>query len=164
MIDQHAAHERLLYDRFLSGPVPRQELLAPIPFSTESEGDDRFLAAHREEFAGMGVLITGSEGSWQIEALPAGWRLPDVDTVRAILDLRTAGGNFARRWAASMACHSAVRDGSYLDETTALALGEAALALPEPRCPHGRPVWWELSREDLFRAVRRIEPSGPPLP
>ncbi|MDR1900090.1 MAG: DNA mismatch repair endonuclease MutL [Treponema sp.] len=155
IIDQHAAHERILYDRFLSGPVPKQELLVPIPFETESGEEDRFLETGREDLARLGMDIVRDGEGWRIDALPAGWRLGDRETLEAILDLRTAGEHMAERWAATLSCHGAVRDGDYLDDDAAMALAEEALALPVPRCPHGRPVWTEISRESLFRAVRR---------
>jgi DNA mismatch repair protein MutL len=156
IIDQHAAHERILYDRFLSKPIRKQELLVPIPFSTESPDEDRFLATKREELEKLGILIEEAEGDlWQIKALPEGWRLSDRETVKEIRELREAGENMAERWAATLSCHAAVRDGDYLDDETALALTEAALALPVPRCPHGRPIWFEISRENIYRAVRR---------
>ncbi|MDR0553195.1 MAG: DNA mismatch repair endonuclease MutL [Treponema sp.] len=160
IIDQHAAHERILYDRFAAGDIPRQELLAPIPFSTESAEDDRFLQKQQRELARLGVLIapddSGGAGAWRIEALPSDWRLSDGDTVRELLALRDAGENIAERWAATLCCHGAVKDGDYLDSAAALSLARAALRLPVPRCPHGRPLWKELSREDLFRAVKRL--------
>ncbi|MDR2098380.1 MAG: DNA mismatch repair endonuclease MutL [Spirochaetaceae bacterium] len=156
IIDQHAAHERILYDRFLSGPVVKQELLVPITFLTESKDDDDFLASRRPELAELGIVIEGGQGSWRIEALPALWRLSDGETVNEILSLRTAGENIAERWAATLACHSAVRDGDYLDGETALALAERALALPVQRCPHGRPILTEIKQGDLLRAVHRI--------
>ncbi|GHT77188.1 DNA mismatch repair protein MutL [Spirochaetia bacterium] len=156
IIDQHAAHERILYDRFLTGPIPRQELLVPIPFTTESGDDDEFLSSRREDLAKLGILIIRERDSWHIEALPENWKLSDSETVQEILTLRTAGENIAEHWAATLSCHGAVKDGDYLDDTTALALAEAALSLPIPRCPHGRPVWSEISRETLFRAVRRV--------
>jgi DNA mismatch repair protein MutL len=155
LIDQHAAHERLLYNRFLSGPVPVQELLVPLPFETGSEDDDRFLESRREALGKLGVVLAREGGAWRVEALPEGWRLGDSETVREILGLKDAGENIAERWAATLACRSAVKDGDYLDDNAALALAEAALALPLPRCPHGRPVWVEMTREELFRAVRR---------
>ncbi|AEF84371.1 DNA mismatch repair protein [Treponema primitia ZAS-2] len=156
VIDQHAAHERILYDRFLSKPILAQELLVPIPFSTESEDDDTFLSARREELEKLGISIGNEgEGRWIIEALPAGWQLGDGETVEEILKLRTAGENIAERWAATLSCHAAVKDGDYLDDTSARELAEAALALPIHRCPHGRPIWVEISREELFRGVQR---------
>jgi DNA mismatch repair protein MutL len=155
IIDQHAAHERILYDRFLSRKVPRQELLAPIPFTTGSAEEDRFLGAHREELEKMGVEIEREGGAWHINALPVNWKLSDGETVEEILKLRTAGENIAEHWAATLACHGAIRDGDYLDDAAALALVEETLALPGPRCPHGRPLWMEISREELYRAVKR---------
>jgi DNA mismatch repair protein MutL len=155
IIDQHAAHERILYDRFLSGPVPRQELLAPIPFTTEGEEEDRFLERRRKELDRLGIVIKGKPGDWTIEALPVNWRKTDGETIAEILDLKNAGENIAERWAATLSCHGAVKDGDYLDDGAALALAEEALRLPVPRCPHGRPVWMEISRETILKAVRR---------
>jgi len=155
IIDKHAAHERILYDRFLSEPVPVQELLVPVTFNTESAEDDRFLEAKREELSGMAVVISRDGNSWRIDALPAGWRLSDAETVKKILDLRNAGENMAERWAATICCHTAMRDGDCLDNAAALALAKEALALPDRRCPHGRPIWTEISRDALFKAVKR---------
>jgi DNA mismatch repair protein MutL len=156
IIDQHAAHERLLYDRFLSRPIPTQELLVPIPFSTPGADDDQFLASCREDLAKLGLVIEADEdGFWRITALPADWRLEDAETVKEILDLRQKGTNMAEHWAATIACHAAIKDGDYLDNTAALALAEEALRLPVPRCPHGRPLWTEITKEALYKAVRR---------
>jgi DNA mismatch repair protein MutL len=47
-------------------------------------------------------------------------------------------------------------DGDELDEQAARALIQKALDLPDPHCPHGRPIWLRLSREELFKAVRRL--------
>jgi DNA mismatch repair protein MutL len=157
IIDQHAAHERILFNRFVAGKIPKQELLVPLPFTTESEEDDRFLSCRRQDMAQLGIVISGGEkGVWYIEALPANWRLGDAETVTEILKLKTAGEDMAERWAATLSCHGAIKDGDYLDDSSALALAEAALKLPEPRCPHGRPIWTELGRDELFRAVRRL--------
>jgi DNA mismatch repair protein MutL len=156
LIDQHAAHERILYNRLLSRPIPKQDLLVPIPFSAGSDEEDRFLEARREELARLAIIIERDGTDWSIEALPADWRLGDAETVKEILSLREAGENMAERWAATLCCHSAVRDGDYLDDGAALALATEALALPDPHCPHGRPVWTEISKEALYRAVRRI--------
>jgi DNA mismatch repair protein MutL len=154
-IDQHAAHERILYDRFLAGPIPRQELLVPLLFSTESPEDDSFLKTRKEDLARLGIVIKEEEGRWQVEALPQGWRLSDDETIAEILHLRTAGENMAERWAATLSCHGAVKDGDWLDRDSALALAKESFGLAEKRCPHGRPIWLELSRNDILKAVKR---------
>ncbi|MDR0465272.1 MAG: DNA mismatch repair endonuclease MutL [Treponema sp.] len=155
IIDQHAAHERILYNKFLEGDIPKQELLVPIPFSTESDEEDSFLESKSEELSCLGIDIKKDGGAWRLEALPADWRMGDAATIKEILELRTAGDNMAQSWAASLCCHVAIKDGDYPDDETAFALGREALCLLQPRCPHGRPVWTEISREALYKAVRR---------
>jgi DNA mismatch repair protein MutL len=156
IIDQHAAHERILYNRILSTPIARQELLVPLRFDAESPQEDSFFRARGEELAKLGVVIEdGGEGRWQISALPEGWRLSDSETLEALRDLKNAGENMAERWAATLSCRRAVKDGDRLDDAAASAMVEAALALPVPRCPHGRPVWVEISRAELYRGVKR---------
>jgi DNA mismatch repair protein MutL len=97
IIDQHAAHERILYDRILGKPVTTQELLAPITFSTPGEDDDRFLESRREDLRKLGILLRNEGSLWLIEALPAGWQAGDGETVEEILKLRTAGENIYSR-------------------------------------------------------------------
>ena len=163
LIDQHAAHERILYNHFLEGNAVVQELLVPVPFTTGSEEEDKFLQEKKETLSRLGIILQKEGcGSWRIDALPSLWKATDSETVEAILTLQSTKENFAESWAASLACRSAIKDGNYLDDETALALAQAALALAGeseqiPRCPHGRPLWTELSREDLLRAVRRKE-------
>ncbi|GAB1483883.1 DNA mismatch repair endonuclease MutL [Treponema sp.] len=158
LIDQHAAHERILYDRYQEKLPARQDLLVPLPFVTDSEEDDAFLQANLEQLGSLGILIQSEgQGNWNIEALPAAWKASDAETVQAILELRRSKEHIGERWLATLACHTAVKDGELLDENTALALAQAALNLPIPRCPHGRPVWKEISKEFLLRSVCRLE-------
>ncbi|MDR0526962.1 MAG: DNA mismatch repair endonuclease MutL [Spirochaetaceae bacterium] len=155
-IDQHAAHERILYTKLLSKKILCQELLVPIPFNTSSNEEDSFLNAHREALGKLGVAISGENGAWRIEALPVLWRASDSETVRAILDLKNSGENLAERWAATLSCHSALREGQILDGESALELAREALELPVQSCPHGRPFVVEIKKEGLMRAVRRV--------
>ena len=155
IIDQHAAHERILFNKFLEEGIPKQELLVPISFSAQSGDEDSFLESKQEELLSLGIEIKRDGTEWRIEALPSVWRMSDAATVKEILELRTAGENMARRWAAALCCRAAVKDGDYPDDETAFAIAQEALALPDPRCPHGRPIWTEISREALNKAVRR---------
>ncbi|MCL1927658.1 MAG: DNA mismatch repair endonuclease MutL [Treponema sp.] len=163
LIDQHAAHERILYDHFLSANISTQKLLIPIPFSTGNDEEDTFLQTKKDEFTNLGIMLQNEGGgSWLIEALPAGWKTTDSKTVEVILALQNANENLVERWAATLACHTAIKDGNYLDDKSALSLAESVLKLSDkevslPRCPHGRPLWKTLSRDELFKAVRRKE-------
>jgi len=155
-IDQHAAHERLLYEELISKPVEKQELLVPITFNTESYDDDEYLKCRQKDFEKLGIVLIYENGLWRIEALPALWKLGDAETVNELLALRLAKEDIAERWAATIACHSAIRDGECLDDGSALRLAQEALKLDIKACPHGRPVFFELKKDDFLRAVRRL--------
>ena len=60
-----------------------------------------------------------------------------------------------RKIAAMTACKAAVKDGYILDDAAAEDLAKKALDLPDPHCPHGRPVYTVLTREKLFALVKR---------
>ncbi|MDR0539057.1 MAG: DNA mismatch repair endonuclease MutL [Spirochaetaceae bacterium] len=155
IIDQHAAHERILYEKFLAGPIERQPLLVPIRFNTESADDDAFLEKSLPGFEKLGLIIKKTDGLWLIEELPVLWRLSDGETVREVLNLRAASENIAERWAATLACHAAIKDGDQLDAGSALRIARQALNLTMMRCPHGRPIMSIISKPDLFKAVMR---------
>ena len=158
IIDQHAAHERILYEKALAGPVSSQNLLVPLCFSTDSADADSFLKAKSAELSKFGfALHNNGDGMWQLDALPELWRFSDGDTVDEILNMANSGANFAEAAAASIACHSAIKEGDYLDAQSALELAAKALALPVKRCPHGRPILTEITRDELLRAVRRLD-------
>lgn len=154
LIDQHAAHERLIYDEITARPPAVQELLVPIPIETETEGEERRLEAFAAAASGLGFRFERSGRDWLLVALPASLRADPEGAMRELL----AGGSDdpARSARAMTACKAAIKDGDELDSEAALELARRALDLPEPRCPHGRPVWVRMTREELFRLVRRI--------
>jgi DNA mismatch repair protein MutL len=76
--------------------------------------------------------------------------------VKEILNLKNAKKNLAEHWAVTLSCKKAVKDGDYLDESAALALAKETLKLPDPHCPHGRPIWYEIKQNELLRAVKRL--------
>jgi DNA mismatch repair protein MutL len=159
IIDQHAAHERLLYNKFFETSPERQDLLIPIVFATDSADEDEWLESRLEDLASLGFVLeregSGANLRWKITSLPAEWKLDDSSTVRELRGLRDTGTAFIQHAIALAACHSAVRDGDYLDAASALELARSALDLSLRRCPHGRPIMTELSREFLFKAVKR---------
>jgi DNA mismatch repair protein MutL len=156
LIDQHAAHERVLYNRFLAKPVVGEPLLVPIPFTAEKTESD-FLHEHAGDLVRFGFeLVEEEHGNWRIERLPPGWTASDRETIENILALPRTGAGFFEAWAATCACHTAIRDGAYLDEQSALSLAWAALSMPVQRCPHGRPIWVEIRKEDVLSGVKRL--------
>lgn len=156
MMDQHAAHERHLYDRLMAGPMASQELLVPIVHEPETDEEDRYLREKADDLAAAGFRFVREGASWLVEAAPA--IVPEAVS-GAIIELvrrRPETPELIRDTVARAACRAAIKDGDALDETGAIELIRFALALPEPFCPHGRPIWLRLGREELYRAVRRL--------
>ena len=156
IIDQHAAHERYLYDRLMEEAGQKQELLVPYTVRTESIADDNYLEAMRDKLAEAG--FTGNkkeEGIWEFTSVPVRWKGNEADLAKDLLDRRISPTDMINAVAASTACRSAVMDGTVLDSSMASWLCKAALELPDPHCPHGRPVYTTITRRQLFDLVRR---------
>jgi DNA mismatch repair protein MutL len=156
LLDQHAAHERCLYDDIMSGKSVSQELLIPVVYEPESDDEDAYIEKNAPALSILGYRLRREGGAWLLEAAPA--ILPESVTgsLFSLLRARPDPLELVKNTAAQAACRAAVKDGDVLDETGAKALIEAAIGLPEPLCPHGRPIWCRLSRDTLFHAVRRI--------
>lgn len=155
-LDQHAAHERILFDALQAKRAVRQELLVPYVFETESDADADFLASHAAELAESGYAFEHSgNGAWALLSHPEGLRSPLSETVREILSGR-GSKDLRRSLNAMTACRCAIKDGEKLDSHSMSDLVERSLSLPEPRCPHGRPIWTRISREELYKRVMRV--------
>lgn len=154
IVDQHAGHERILYDR-LRAENTVQELLVPIVFEVSDE-EERTLHARQTEIAGLGVKLERTRpGSWVITATSSAFLSHEDELVETLREVTRHPEDISRRFFAQMACKAAVKKGDQLDGQGALTLLQQIFALPEPRCPHGRPLWAELSREQLYALVGR---------
>jgi DNA mismatch repair protein MutL len=151
-LDQHAAHERLLFDDYMARPPAAQELLVPEAIESEDDAEDERLAAAAARLAAAGFRIERDGGSWLVAAAPAPLARGAAEAVR---ELARGSGDPVRAARALAACRAAIKDGDELDSAAAESLVAKALALPEPRCPHGRPIWTRITRDQLYRLVRR---------
>lgn len=155
LVDQHAAHERIIYDRLKDGSAA-QEMLFPVQFDLDPELGSA-LEEHQTELAQLGVTVrrTGSE-AWDLTGVPAAVSVDAGELIEMIRELCARPADFSKELYASMSCRAAVKDGDVVSPATALAIISGALALSNARCPHGRPIWTEYSREDLMRQVGRL--------
>lgn len=168
IIDQHVAHERVLFERILerltSAPLESQGLLVPIVIDLPGAGHATLLA-RADDLARFGFEIEDFGGaSVRISAVPALLRLDDIDrTLRALaddlehIDRGLVAEQALKQIAATMACHSAVRAHDPLTiEKMAHILAELRATAYSTVCPHGRPVMFRLGRRDLERRFERI--------
>jgi DNA mismatch repair protein MutL len=166
LIDMHAAHERILYERLknsLDRAVPMQPLLVPTSFAADSL-DVATAEENAETLAALGFSLSAlGPSTLAVRSIPA--LLADADAAvlaRAVLaDLREYGGSgvlTARRdeLLSTMACHGAVRAHRSLTvpEMNAL-LREMEATERAGQCNHGRPTWYQLSLADLDRMFMR---------
>ena len=158
IIDQHAAHERILFDRLMSsqGNAPRQPLLIPYKIKTQSKTQDNQLEKLKAELNRIGFETEhSSDGLWEIKTIPDRWTGTEYD-LRTLLFVKQVEPNeIIRSIAAMTACKAAVKDGYVLDDITATRLVEQAFTLEDPHCPHGRPIYTVISRDKLFELVKR---------
>ena len=158
IIDQHAAHERILFDRLMNNQNENanQQLLIPYKIRTESKTQDLQLEKLQSRLSLIGFEIQKIEdGYWEVSSIPERWTGSEFDLKQALFVKHVEPEEIIRSIAAMTACKAAVKDGYILDPITAEKLVKQAFTLEDPHCPHGRPVYTVISREKLFELVKR---------
>ena len=158
IIDQHAAHERILFDRLMNNQNENanQQLLIPYKIRTESKTQDLQLEKLQSRLSQIGFEIQKIEdGYWEVSSIPERWTGSEFDLKQALFVKHVEPEEIIRSIAAMTACKAAVKDGYILDPITAEKLVKQAFTLEDPHCPHGRPIYTVISREKLFELVKR---------
>ena len=167
IVDQHAAHERLVLERMRAaregGAMPRQALLLPEVVELDEPDCDRLESA-ADELAEMGLEIERfGVGTMLVRAVPAALGKTDAPGLLADLagEIAELGGALSLRdkldhVAATIACHGSVRAGRVLSVTEMNALLREMEVTPRSgQCNHGRPTWVKLSIGEVERLFGR---------
>jgi DNA mismatch repair protein MutL len=167
IVDQHAAHERLVLERLrramAEGGVPRQGLLLPEVVELGEAASSR-LAEHAPELAELGLLLEPfGPGAVVVREVPAA--LGDGDVQRLVRDLADELAEWGHTLAladrlnavaATMACHGSVRAGRRLSVAEMNALLRQMEATPlSGQCNHGRPTHVSLKLSDIEKLFGR---------
>ena len=156
LIDQHAAHERMIFDSILNDQSKCQTLLIPYVIETKDETEDKYLESIKENLKKIGFNCTNTgSGKWKVTTIQERWKGSENDLEHALLDKKVAPQDIIYSIAAMTACKAAVKDGYKLDDNAAEQIAKGALLLNDPHCPHGRPVYTTITREELFSLVKR---------
>ncbi len=167
IVDMHAAHERIVYEKlkrsFDSKEIVRQPLLVPATLAV-SENEAALADDNAETFERLGLVISrAGPTSIVIREVPALLNQADVEgLVRDVLsDLLAAGqsnrvGDTCHELLATMACHHSIRANRSLshEEMNAL-LREMETTDRADQCNHGRPTWTTVSMAELDRLFLR---------
>lgn len=167
IIDQHAAHERIGFERlkqgWQSGQVERQSLLFP-PVMELSRSESDLVQTHLNDFARFGFELEHFGGhSWVLKAIPQILAKDDAEgLVRDVIDELAGLGQSSRlddavdRVLVTMACHSMVRANQALaKEQVAALLRQLDTVDFSSHCPHGRPVMHRFRLGEIERLFHR---------
>ena len=164
LIDKHAAHERILFDkmRLNEKPLMPQELLEPQPFNTDPDGA-ALLEANAALLARLGFELDAfGDTAFLIRAVPA--QLDAADALPALEEICAQLRHGAQMDAQSVrdevlktvACKAAIKAGWQTEPEELLRLADAVCAGEVKYCPHGRPVAVTLTRRELDKLFKRI--------
>ena len=164
IIDQHAAHERILFDRFSAQTdgIPSQQMLVHAILSFDAH-EAQYIEENAELFDRLGFhLEAAGERTYRLTETPADVPTEEAESIiREILaslgDLHTATpANLREAGIATMACRAAIKAGEELSIRQMEILLAELRATPFPfTCPHGRPTILKFSTHDLAKMFKR---------
>ena len=164
IVDQHAAHERILFDRFSAQAdgIPSQQMLVHAILSFDAR-EAQYIEENAELFDRLGFhLEPAGEREYRLTEVPADIPTDEAeDTIREILmslgDLHAATpANLRQAGLATMACRAAIKAGEELSVRQMEILLDELRATPFPfTCPHGRPTILRFDTHDLAKMFKR---------
>ena len=158
LYDQHSAHERILYEKYLIAKenMPQTELLFPLPLKLTPE-EFATLDRIKPELELLGFELTEfGPATLAITHVPIDVRGTEAEDIIKELLLEKPGPQFREKAAAVLACKGAVKAGDLLDEKEMLTLiKELNSCLSPALCPHGRPTMLKLDWLELEKRFGR---------
>ena len=168
IIDQHAAHERVLYEQTLKGMKTREftsQLISPPIILNLSMQEAELLKLYMDQFTRIGFEIEEfGQDSYAVRAVPDNlFSIAKKELLMEMIDSlsyeinRNAPSNLIDEKIASMSCKAAVKGNMRLSATEVDTLITELLSLDNPyHCPHGRPTIIAMSRRELEKKFKRI--------
>ena len=167
LIDQHAAHEKVMYERFMKQYHDKKQtsqMITPPVIVTLNLQEEELLKRHMTAFTDVGFEISPFGGrEYAISAVPGNlYSLASRDLFLEILDglsgvSERASDQIVCEKIASMSCKAAVKGGSRLSTAEADALIDELLQLENPyNCPHGRPTIVTMTKYELEKKFKRV--------
>ncbi len=167
IIDQHAAHEKVMYERFMARLARKEftsQMISPPIILTLDARETEMLEAHREQIEQFGYTVEPFGGKeYMISAVPDNLYQIDMKDlfIEMLDDFTTLGGKETPQLIlekiATMSCKAAVKGNNRLSLQEADALITELLTLDNPyNCPHGRPTIIAMTKQDLDKKFKRI--------
>lgn len=167
IIDQHAAHEKVLYERTMKRVREKEfssQRISPPIILTLSLEEQEMLERYEEQISAFGYEIEPFGGKeYAITAIPADFEAVDMKSM--FIDMLDDFTNISGREApelilekvASMSCKAAIKGGNHISRPEAEQLIDELLTLENPyHCPHGRPTIISMTKYEIERKFKRI--------
>lgn len=164
-VDQHAAHERVLFERFYKefkqGRIVSQMLLHPYEISVPT-GEEGNYAEAIDYFRSIGIEAEFIENKVVVKALPVFGSIISIEDMRHIIEsyLEQGSNAYTKNFIEMVimrSCKAAIKSGDELNEIQMRDLLNMLSACENPKtCPHGRPIVIELDRRFFDRLFKRI--------
>lgn len=164
LIDQHAAHERILYDKLVASheQIPSQQLLMPLYVDMAAD-DIALIEEHRDEFLALGVdAASAGESLLRVSSLPADIKADAAEEFinaisKMLREMRNVNGSDLRQEVLHMtACKAAIKAGQLLNMRQMRQLIIDLCNTTHPfTCPHGRPCMIEIDSNQLYKMFKR---------
>lgn len=165
-VDQHAAHERILFDKFMdqikSGTIDVQPLLIPYIENVNQE-EYTFLLDNIKAFDALGIEISDfGKNSIKISTLPTcfidmnvkGFLFDVLSDLRGLKSLSI--DDILREKIAQKACKAAIKSGDSVSDDEVVIVADAIKKNMGLKCPHGRPVVVKITRTEIDKWFKRI--------
>ncbi len=168
IIDQHAAHERVLYEKTLAGMKTREftsQMISPPIVLNLTMQEQELLTRHMERFTRIGFEFEDfGQGSYTVRAVPDNlFSIAKKEILLEMIDslsdeiTRSLSAEVIDEKIASMSCKAAVKGKMRLSAAEVDALIGELLTLKNPyHCPHGRPTIIAMSKRELEKKFKRI--------
>lgn len=166
MMDQHAAHEKILYERFMNHlkvkDMDTQMIMPPVIIELNMQQEDAY-KRNKQAFSRLGFEIEEFGGNaYKVNGLPAG--LPNVNLKQMLIDMidgltddNSTDLDIITERVATMSCKAAVKGNNKLSFEEAKELIEELMQAENPyNCPHGRPTLIVMSKYEVERKFKRI--------
>lgn len=155
LVDQHAAHERILFNA-IKQKRDVQPLLVPVSFEVDRDVDG-YLSKNLDIYLNLGIALSRTgDCQWALESVPSLFKNIEQEVVSFIQQETGDASEVEKGLYAVVACHKAIKQGDPLDRTTAVNLLKQVFELEDPVCPHGRTFVVRLQKKELMEAVGRI--------
>ena len=153
LIDQHAAHEKIIFETLSSQNPDIQPLLIPLYPEKRFELTEKMIGKYKE----IGIIIKKDDsGDFYIDAMPARFFAIKNEVLKILTEYPGNTAEIRKELYAAYSCRKAVKQGDSLSHGQAVDIIEKAFSLKTPFCPHGRPVWKKITKQELLEEINRI--------